>query len=117
MVATAGSANAATGAEGDADQVELSGAVAASLHTKPERTLALSTGVIGVRLPMPQVREGLARLVPLLAATDAGLEAVATAIMTTDTKVKLATTAVELPGPSGARGPDHRFRAWPRAWA
>ena len=101
VVATAGSANAATGTEGDADQVELSGAVAAFLHTKPERTLALSTGVIGVRLPMPQVREGLARLVPLLAATDAGLEAVATAIMTTDTKVKLATTAVELPGPSG----------------
>ena len=63
VVATAGSANAATGAEGDADQVELSGAVAASLHTKPERTLALSTGIIGVRLPMPQVqrRPGPAR--------------------------------------------------------
>jgi glutamate N-acetyltransferase/amino-acid N-acetyltransferase len=102
VVATAGSANAATGPEGDADQAELSGAVAASLHTKPERTLALSTGVIGVRLPLPQVCEGLARLVPLLAATDAGLEAVATAIMTTDTTVKLATTVVELPGPNGS---------------
>lgn len=101
VVATAGSANAATGPEGDSDQAELSGAVATSLHTKPERILALSTGVIGVRLPLDQVREGLARLVPLLAATDAGLEAVATAIMTTDTKVKLATTAVELPGPNG----------------
>jgi glutamate N-acetyltransferase/amino-acid N-acetyltransferase len=102
VVATAGSANAATGPEGDADQAELSGAVATSLHTKPERTLALSTGVIGVRLPLPQVCEGLARLVPLLAATDAGLEAVATAIMTTDTTVKLATTVVELPGPNGS---------------
>jgi glutamate N-acetyltransferase/amino-acid N-acetyltransferase len=71
------------------------------LGTKPERTLALSTGVIGVRLPMAKVREGLARLVPELAATDAGLEAVAGAMMTTDTKIKLATTSFELPDPDG----------------
>ncbi|MGA3056884.1 MAG: bifunctional ornithine acetyltransferase/N-acetylglutamate synthase [Candidatus Limnocylindrales bacterium] len=101
VVATAGSANAATGPQGDADQAELSRAVAAALHTKPELTLALSTGVIGVRLPMPQVCEGLVRLVPLLEPTGAGLEAVATAIMTTDKKVKLATTSIELPGPDG----------------
>ncbi len=99
VVATAGSANAATGPEGDADQEELSRAVAALLNTQPERTLALSTGVIGVRLPMPQVCDGLVRLVALLEPTDAGLEAFATAIMTTDSKIKLATTSVELPGP------------------
>jgi glutamate N-acetyltransferase/amino-acid N-acetyltransferase len=101
VVATSGSANAATGPEGDADQAELSRAVATALHTEPERTLALSTGVIGVRLPIQKVREGLDRLVPLLATTDAALEAVAESIMTTDTKVKLATASVELPGPNG----------------
>ncbi|HJX67631.1 MAG TPA: bifunctional ornithine acetyltransferase/N-acetylglutamate synthase, partial [Candidatus Limnocylindrales bacterium] len=101
LVATAGSANAATGPQGDADQEELGRAVAALLNTEPERTLALSTGVIGVRLPMPQVCDGLARLVALLEPTNAGLEAFATAIMTTDTKIKLATTSVELPGPDG----------------
>ncbi|MGZ6273292.1 MAG: bifunctional ornithine acetyltransferase/N-acetylglutamate synthase [Candidatus Limnocylindrales bacterium] len=101
VVATAGSANAATGPEGDADQEELGLAVAALLDTTPERTLALSTGVIGVRLPMPLVCDGLVRLVALLEPSSAGLEAFATAIMTTDTKIKLATTSVELPAPDG----------------
>ena len=77
IVATAGSANAATGIEGDTDQAEVSKALAELLNTKSERTLALSTGVIGVRLPLKKVRDGLARLVPDLASTDAGLEAVA----------------------------------------
>jgi glutamate N-acetyltransferase/amino-acid N-acetyltransferase len=102
IVATAGSANAATGAEGDADQAQVAEAVAAALHTAPERILALSTGVIGVRLPADKVRRGLAGLVPRLAASDAALEAVASAIMTTDRKIKLATASLELPGPDGA---------------
>jgi glutamate N-acetyltransferase/amino-acid N-acetyltransferase len=101
IVATAGSANAATGIEGDTDQAEISKALAALLNTKSERTLALSTGVIGVRLPLAKIRDGLARLVPDLAGTDAGLEAVASAMMTTDTKIKLATTSLALPGPEG----------------
>jgi glutamate N-acetyltransferase/amino-acid N-acetyltransferase len=101
IVATAGSANAATGVDGDADQADVGKALAALLHTRAERTLALSTGVIGVRLPVARVKDGLGRLVPLLAATDEGLRAVAAAIMTTDTKVKLATTSVEMPGPDG----------------
>ncbi len=98
VVATSGSANAATGPDGDDDQAELAAAVASALNTLPERTLALSTGVIGVRLPLAKVVEGLGRLVPTLAPTDDGLEALARAIMTTDTVVKLATTSVELPG-------------------
>jgi glutamate N-acetyltransferase/amino-acid N-acetyltransferase len=101
IVATAGSANAATGPEGDVDQAALAQAVAKALGTRPERTLALSTGVIGVRLPIPRVVAGLDRLVPQLAPTDEGLEALARAIMTTDMVVKLATASVELPGPDG----------------
>jgi glutamate N-acetyltransferase/amino-acid N-acetyltransferase len=97
IVATAGCANAATGPEGDADQADVAQAVATALGTKPERTLALSTGVIGVRLPVAKVRDGLARLVPQLAATDAALEAVAKTIMTTDTKIKLATASIVSP--------------------
>jgi glutamate N-acetyltransferase / amino-acid N-acetyltransferase len=101
IVATAGSANAATGVDGETDQAEVSKTLAALLNTQPERTLALSTGVIGVRLPLTKVRDGLGRLIPQLAESDAGLEAVAGAIMTTDTKIKLATTSLELPGPDG----------------
>jgi glutamate N-acetyltransferase/amino-acid N-acetyltransferase len=101
IVATSGSANAATGPDGDEDQASLSRAVAAALDTLPERTLALSTGVIGVRLPLSNIMAGLDRLVPCLESTDEGLEALARAIMTTDTVVKLATASVELPGPDG----------------
>jgi glutamate N-acetyltransferase/amino-acid N-acetyltransferase len=102
IVATAGSANAATGIEGDSDQAEVSKTLATLLGTTPERTLALSTGVIGVRLPLTKVRDGLGRLIPQLTQDDAGLEAVAGAIMTTDTRIKLATTTLELPDPDGA---------------
>jgi glutamate N-acetyltransferase/amino-acid N-acetyltransferase len=101
IVVTAGSANAATGAEGDADQGEICKALAALIDTTPERVLALSTGVIGVRLPVAEVKDGLGRMIPGLAETEAGLETVAAAMMTTDTKLKLATTSLELPGPEG----------------
>jgi glutamate N-acetyltransferase/amino-acid N-acetyltransferase len=101
IVATSGSANAATGADGDTDQAEVCKALASLIGTRPERTLALSTGVIGVRLPVSKVRDGLTELVPKLAATDAALEAVAGALMTTDTKIKLATTTIQLAGPDG----------------
>ncbi len=101
IVATSGSANAATGADGDTDQAEVCKALASLLGTRTERTLALSTGVIGVRLPVSKVRDGLTELVPKLAATDAALEAVAGALMTTDTKIKLATTTIQLAGPDG----------------
>jgi glutamate N-acetyltransferase/amino-acid N-acetyltransferase len=101
VVATAGSANAATGAQGDADQHEICKCVAAALGTRPERILALSTGLIGVRLPVPAVCDGISGLAPSLAANPDGLAAVARAMMTTDTKIKLATTAVDLPGPDG----------------
>ncbi|MGA3029339.1 MAG: bifunctional ornithine acetyltransferase/N-acetylglutamate synthase [Candidatus Limnocylindrales bacterium] len=102
LVITSGSANAATGVEGDADQAEVARLLAGLLSTGPDRTLAMSTGVIGVRLPMTKIKDGLARLIPQLAESSAGLEAVAGAMMTTDKLVKLATTTVELTGSDAA---------------
>ncbi len=72
----------------------------------------MSTGVIGVRLPMTRIEAGLARLVPQLAESSAGLEAVAGAMMTTDKVVKLATTTVELSRPGRDAG--DRDRVWDR---
>ncbi len=102
VVCTSGCANAATGPDGDKDQAQVAGDVAAALGTSPERILCLSTGVIGPRLPLPVVRSGIRALVPTLGAADDGLEAAAAAIMTTDTRAKMATAAVDLPGPAGA---------------
>ncbi|MEO8438444.1 MAG: bifunctional ornithine acetyltransferase/N-acetylglutamate synthase, partial [Chloroflexota bacterium] len=98
VISTSGSANAATGAEGDADQLEIALMLADAVATSPEQTLHLSTGIIGSRLPLDRVRRGLGTLLPSLSPTDDALLAVATAMCTTDSHTKTATTTVELPG-------------------
>ena len=98
IVSTSGSANAATGAAGDADQVEIGRLVAAGLAVEEPHVLHLSTGVIGTRLPLDRVARGLDTLVPGLTTDDAALEAAATALRTTDSVTKLATTTVDIDG-------------------
>ena len=97
VISTSGSANAATGAAGDADQATIARLVAEATGAEISRTLHMSTGMIGTRLPLDRVAVGLTVLVPELAATDEGLEAAAIALRTTDSVTKLATTTVELP--------------------
>jgi len=101
IISTSGSANAATGAAGDADQLEIGAMLAAATGVDIERTLHLSTGIIGTRLPLERVRAGLSTLVPALSATDEGLHEVAEALRTTDSKTKVATTAISLPADGG----------------
>ncbi|MBF8290601.1 MAG: Arginine biosynthesis bifunctional protein ArgJ [Chloroflexi bacterium] len=101
IVSTSGCANAATGAAGDADQVRVGELVAGALGIDVGEVLYLSTGVIGTRLPLDKVAAGLDALVPVLAATDDGLDVAAVALRTTDTRTKAATVTVALPGPDG----------------
>ena len=61
IISTSGSANAATGAAGDADQLEIAAMLTAATGVPVERTLHLSTGIIGTRLPLKSVRAGLGR--------------------------------------------------------
>ncbi|MEO8571578.1 MAG: bifunctional ornithine acetyltransferase/N-acetylglutamate synthase [Chloroflexota bacterium] len=103
IISTSGSANAATGAAGDTDQLEIGAMVAAVTGVALERTLHLSTGIIGTRLPLDLVRSGLAALVPTLTADDDGWLAVAGALRTTDSTTKVATTTVDLPRSDGGR--------------
>ena len=106
ILSTSGSANAATGALGDTDQLHLAGQLAAALGTQPARTLALSTGVIGTRLPVDRVTMAIAERVPgQLEATDEAFMAAARALMTTDTRPKWATVRLTLPGEGGTRVP------------
>ena len=101
VISTSGSANAATGEAGDEDQLKIAGWLADATGTTTDLTLHLSTGIIGTRLPLDLVRAGLGRLVPELTASDAGLEAMADALRTTDTVTKVATTTATLPDPDG----------------
>jgi glutamate N-acetyltransferase / amino-acid N-acetyltransferase len=101
IISTSGCANAATGPDGDADQAEVARLVADATGVPVERTLLLSTGIIGTRLPLDRVAAGLDALAPALSPTDDGLEAAAVALRTTDSVTKAAAAVVELPGPDG----------------
>lgn len=88
VVINSGCANAATGAQGLLDAREMAVCTAAALGCEPAEVLVSSTGVIGVSLPMPKVRAGIAAAAARL--SPQGGDAAARAIMTTDTRPKQA---------------------------
>jgi len=101
IVSTSGSANAATGPLGDADQLLIARGVAAAVDAPVEEVLCLSTGLIGTRLPAERVSAGVRALAPDLRADDEGLRAAAEALCTTDSRIKMATVTVTLPDRDG----------------
>ena len=102
IVSTSGAANAATGPAGEEDQAQIGSLVAEALEIHPSHVLHLSTGVIGTRLPLDRVANGVAALVPTLADDGESFGAAANALRTTDSTLKVATVAIELPGPDGS---------------
>jgi len=88
-------ANACTGAEGLEAARAMARAAEEAVGLPPRTALVLSTGVIGVPLPMDKVAAGLRQAAARLGA-DGGVEA-ARAIMTTDTRVKHCAVRVETP--------------------
>jgi glutamate N-acetyltransferase / amino-acid N-acetyltransferase len=91
VVINSGVANAATGVRGELDALGTAAEAARLLDLHAEEVLVFSTGVIGVRLPLDRVLDGLKRVVPALT-PDGGPNA-ARAIMTTDTAPKEAGVA------------------------
>ncbi len=91
VVINSGVANSATGERGKLDALATAAEAARLLDLTSEEVLVLSTGVIGVPLPMGKLLPGLATAAAALS-PDGGRDA-AEAIMTTDTKPKLATAA------------------------
>ncbi len=88
VVANAGNANAATGAPGERDAEATAAKTAQLLGLAEEEVLVLSTGVIGVPLPLEPLLAGLDGAAAALTA-DGGTDA-AEAILTTDTRTKQA---------------------------
>ena len=88
VVLNSGSANACTGEQGLCDTEATAARAAGLLRTEPGQVLVCSTGVIGERIDMPVLLEGIDVAALALADTPrAGTDA-ATAIMTTDTVSK-----------------------------
>jgi glutamate N-acetyltransferase/amino-acid N-acetyltransferase len=86
VVVNAGVANAATGERGELDALATAADAALLLDLRVEEVVVLSTGVIGVHLPLDRVRDGLAQAAGELSA-EGGADA-AEAILTTDTVAK-----------------------------
>lgn len=85
-----GGANACTGAAGYADTVATAEQLAALLDCDAREVAVCSTGLIGARLPMSKLVEGLTEAVAVASKTQAAAESAATAILTTDTCAKQA---------------------------
>ena len=96
LVVNSGNANACTGAQGFKDALLMAKITADHLDLDPDQVLVSSTGVIGRYMPMDAVKSGI---ISACADMDAahGLDA-AHAIMTTDSKPKLAELEVDLGG-------------------
>jgi len=86
-------ANACTGEQGVANALAMGELAAQALGVANDSVLAMSTGVIGTHLPMDKIAAGVE-----LATTGLGGDwhAAASAIMTTDTRPKLASTRVTM---------------------
>jgi glutamate N-acetyltransferase/amino-acid N-acetyltransferase len=96
LVVCSGNANACTGPRGLEDARRMTVLAAAELGCRAEQLLVCSTGVIGRHLPMAPIEAGIRAAVPRLGRTAADLEDLARAILTTDTRIKVATRQVEI---------------------
>ena len=89
IVINAGNANAATGAQGEANVATTARLAAEWLGCRDEQVLIASTGVIGHQLPMDRLAAGLGTALGELSAESASFDEASRAILTTDTRPKV----------------------------
>ncbi len=83
VIVNSGNANACTGERGMLDAREMARYVARHIGAPAHDVIPSSTGVIGVYLPLPEIRKGIEKAAGAL--SEAGGESMARAMMTTDT--------------------------------
>ncbi|GAB4123645.1 MAG: bifunctional glutamate N-acetyltransferase/amino-acid acetyltransferase ArgJ [Roseiflexaceae bacterium] len=96
VITNAGCANACTGPQGMQNTEQTAAMVAEALGCEPNQVFVMSTGVIGRQLDMNKMSRGIAALNSDQAKQ--GAPWVAQAIMTTDTKPKVAHAQADLAG-------------------
>jgi glutamate N-acetyltransferase/amino-acid N-acetyltransferase len=92
IVVNSGNANAGTGPQGERDAGAMAAAAATLLRVDPHDVGVASTGVIGVPLPMDRIAPSIGRIT----LTAGGWDDASRAIMTTDTRPKVAQREVVL---------------------
>ncbi len=98
VLVNAGNANCATGEHGLAAAHESCAQLASALGITPEEVFPSSTGIIGVPLPVEKLTAALPNAVGRLSDSNGAAEDFATAIMTTDTRMKVAQAEVTMDG-------------------
>jgi len=98
VVVNSGNANACTGERGLRDAQEMARLAAAAVGVDEKQALVMSTGVIGVFLPMDKIASGAAAAAKALASDEAAFMAAARGILTTDKGMKVASRSVEIAG-------------------
>ncbi|HEV3342280.1 MAG TPA: bifunctional glutamate N-acetyltransferase/amino-acid acetyltransferase ArgJ [Pirellulales bacterium] len=98
VVINSGNANACTGERGDRDAARMAELAAGTCGAQGDQALVLSTGVIGEFLPIEKIASGIGAAAEQLGSDEASLVAAARAMMTTDTRPKLAGRSVEVAG-------------------
>ena len=93
VLVNAGNANCATGKPGILAAQRSCSALGSALEAAPEFIFPSSTGIIGVPLPVEKVVAAIPALVRERASDQASVLAFAEAIMTTDTRMKVATAS------------------------
>ena len=96
VIANSGCSNVAMGARGLRDARRMTELAARAVGCAPAEVLVASTGVIGEPLPLHRIAEGVPRAGAALAPD--GLLRAANAILTTDTRPKIAATQVRVAG-------------------
>jgi len=92
IVVNSGNANACTGEQGERDAIAMAEAAAAVVGCSPYEVAVASTGVIGFKLPV----ERIAAVLPGIALTEGGWDDTSRAMMTTDTRPKVAERELNL---------------------
>src|SRR4029453_14163150 len=94
IVVNSGNANACTGEQGERDAIAMAEAAAAVVSCSSDEVAVPSTGVIGFKLPV----ERIAAVLPGIELTEGGWDDTSRAIMTTDTRPKVAERELNLTG-------------------
>ena len=98
VLVNAGNANCATGEAGIRACIDTCRAAAETLGCIFDEVFPSSTGIIGVPLPAEKILNALPSAVETLGASTEHAELFATAIMTTDTRMKVASAVIEADG-------------------
>ena len=96
VVVNSGNANACTGERGLDDTRHMARLAGEAIGAEEKQVLVLSTGIIGVFLPMEKIVTGMEAAAGRLDASEAALVEAARGMMTTDSVHKLAGRTVEL---------------------